>query len=61
MDPLLANNTQLALNSTLADRGTGVAANVQARLLRSLLAGLSNEFNVAGARLQAQALFEVRL
>ncbi len=59
MDPLLAKNTQLALNSSLAEGGAGVAADVQARLLRSLLAGLSNEFNDTGARFQAQQLFQV--
>ena len=59
MDPLLAANTQLALNSSLAEGGTEVAANVQERLLRSLLAGLSNEFNDTGSRTQAETLFKV--
>jgi hypothetical protein len=60
MDPFLTNNTQLALNSTLAEKGD-VAGNVPARLLRSLLAGLSNEFNDTGGRHQALEMFKVRV
>lgn len=59
VDPTLGNNTQLALDSQQASEGAG-RMDIQARLLRPLLASLSNEFNDTGARLQAQGIFQVR-
>ena len=59
VDPTLGNNTQLALNFTSPETKTALP-DIQSRLLRPLLAGLSNEFNDTAARVQAQAIFGVR-
>lgn len=59
VDPTLGNNTQLALNASQSQT-TAVQPDVQSRLLRPLLASLSNEFNDTGARSQAEAIFKVR-
>ena len=58
VDPTLGNNTQLALNASLPQT-QAAQPDVQSRLLRPLLASLSNEFNDTGARLQALAIFQV--
>ena len=58
VDPTLGNNTQLALN-TSQSQTQAAQPDIQSRLLRPLLASLSNEFNDTGARVQALAIFQV--
>lgn len=59
VDPVLNSHKQLALNASSSTRSGAAEPNIQARLLRPLLASLSNEFNDTGARFQAQAIFKV--
>lgn len=58
VDPTLGNNTQLALNASQSQM-QAAQPDIQSRLLRPLLASLSNEFNDSGARAQAQTIFQV--
>ena len=57
VDPILGSHSQLAMNASGSQQTA--EPDIQARLLRPLLAGLSNEFNDTGARMQARAIFEV--
>ena len=58
VDPTLGNNTQLALNASQSEV-QAAQPDIQSRLLRPLLASLSNEFNDTGARVQALTIFQV--